>query len=129
MSENLGETKEDYLEAIYNIVNQKGFCLSVDLTEYFDVKKPTVSVMVKKLKETGYITTGGRRELVLTVKGLEVAKKTDEKHRVLTQLLVTLGVDSEIADEDACRMEHAISDESYDRIKEFSKRLQEEQNK
>ena len=110
------ESGEMYLESIY-VLSQKGEPVhAIDVGKYMGYSKPSVSRAVGLLKKDGYIEVDEESHIALTERGLAVAKKIYERHTVLTELLVRLGVDREIASEDACRIEHAISDDSFQAI-------------
>ena len=110
------ESGEMYLESIY-VLSQKGEPVhAIDVGKYMGYSKPSVSRAMGLLKKDGYIDVDEESHIALTVRGLPVAKKIYERHTVLTELLVRLGVDREIASEDACRIEHAISDDSFQAI-------------
>lgn len=113
----LQESGEMYLETIYILTKKNKSTRSVDIAEYMGYTKPSVSRAVGILKKGGYIVADSDGYLTLTDAGLEVAKKIFERHTVLTEMFVGLGVDKDIAAEDACRIEHIISDESFDAIK------------
>ena len=118
----LQESGEMYLETIYILSRQRSSVRSVDVAEYLGYSKPSVSRAVGVLKSGGYLTIEAGGALLLTPAGEEVACKIYERHHVLTQMLMRLGVDRETAAEDACRMEHAISDKSFDAIKRHLER-------
>ena len=113
---NTHKSAEDYLEQILILLESKGYARSVDIAEALDVKKPSVSVAMKKLRENGYVFMDKRSRISLTDKGYPIARRTYERHKTLTRFLVRLGVDEETARKDACRMEHALSNESFDAI-------------
>ena len=115
----LAESGEMYLETIYVLSKEKASVHSVDVSEHMGYSKPSVSRAIGLLKNGGYVEMADDGALTLTESGLEVAQKIFERHTVLTALLVHLGVDAEIAAEDACKMEHDISDESLAAIKAF----------
>ena len=108
---------EDYLEAILVLQNQKGMVRSVDVARHMDVSKPSVCHAVATLKNGGFLTMDDGFFLHLTNIGREVAEQIYEKHRFFTERLIAAGVDSEIAEADACRIEHVISEESFRRLK------------
>ena len=109
---------EDYLEAILMISERAfGTVRSVDVAKELGVTKPSVSNAMKILKNGGYITVEDNGLIRLTDAGSEIAERTYEKHKVLTQWLEYFGVDPKIAAEDACRIEHVISKESFDKLK------------
>ena len=117
------ESQEDYLEAILQISKEKESVHAIDVARELSFSKPSVSVAMNKLKEAGYIAINNKDEISLTPSGLVIAEKTLEKHIILTKMLVSLGVDEETAKEDACRMEHDISDKSWEAIKKHAKYL------
>lgn len=116
----LQESGEMYLEAIYVLAKKSGNVRSVDVSEYLGFKKPSVSRAVGLLKDGGYLTVE-KGHLILTEEGNFVAEKIYERHIILTDFLVNLGVDRTVAGKDACKMEHVISDESFNAIKKFVK--------
>ena len=111
------ESQEDYLEKILQISKEKDNVHAIDVARGLSFSKPSVSVAMNKLKEQGYIEINDKGEITLTPSGLEIAEKTLEKHTILTEMLVNLGVDEETAKEDACKMEHDISDTTWAAIK------------
>ena len=111
---------EDYLEAILVLQKQKGMVRSVDMARHMGVSKPSVCHAVATLKNGGFLTMDDGFFLHLTNIGREVAEQIYEKHRFFTERLIAAGVDSEIAEADACRIEHVISDESFQRLKATS---------
>ena len=115
----LQESGEMYLEAILVLSRQQGRVRSIDVSEYLGYSKPSVSRAVGLLKNGEYLTVDTDGSLNLTERGRDVAEKIYERHTLLTDLLVRLGVSRETAAEDACRLEHAISDESFGAIKEY----------
>ena len=117
------ESQEDYLEKILQISQKKECVHAIDIAREMSFSKPSVSIAMNKLKEQGYIEIGPKGEITLTPSGLLIAKKTLEKHIVLTDLLVYLGVDEQTAMEDACRMEHDISDKTWQAIKKVAESL------
>ena len=108
---------EDYLEAILVLQKQKGMVRSVDMARHMGVSKPSVCHAVPTLKNGGFLTMDDGFFLHLTNIGREVAEQIYEKHRFFTERLIAAGVDSEIAEADACRIEHVISEESFRRLK------------
>ena len=113
----LQESGEMYLETIYILSRDNANVHSIDVGEYMGYSKPSVSRAVGLLKNGGYLTMAADGVLKLTEAGLELAEKIYERHTILTEMLVALGVDEETAAEDACRLEHAISDKSFEAIK------------
>ncbi len=114
---NLQESGEMYLETIYVLLKKTQDVRAIDVCEYMGYSKPSVSRAVGLLKSGGYLSVDGAGHLSLTEAGVEVAEKIYERHTMLTKYLVTLGVDPEVAAEDACKIEHVISDESFAAIK------------
>lgn len=113
------ESQEDYLEKILQISQKKESVHAIDIAREMNFSKPSVSVAMNKLKELGYIEINDKGDISLTDSGKEIAQKTLEKHIVLTRMLMYLGVKEEVAAEDACRMEHDISDETWSLIKKY----------
>ena len=111
------ESGEMYLEAILVLSKKNGFVRSIDVSEYLGYSKPSVSRAVGILKNGNYIVVDKDGSLSLTESGKEIAEKIFERHTVLSQLLIRLGVSEETATSDACKLEHAISDESFEAIK------------
>lgn len=114
---NLQESGEMYLETILILSRQKSFVRAIDVGEYMGFSKPSVSRALGLLRSGGFVTVGEGGGLSLTEEGREVAEKIYERHQYLTEILIKMGVDRKIATEDACRMEHVISDESFRAIK------------
>ena len=114
------ESPEDYLETILVLSKELGNVRSIDVANHLGYSKPSISVAMKRLRENGYITLDDNGHLILTGSGLAIALKIYEKHQVLTQFLISIGVSEETAKKDACRMEHVISDESFEKLKTFS---------
>ena len=108
---------EDYLKAILILQKQNHAVRSMDVAEMLSVTKPSVSRAMKLLREGGFLTMDADKRISLTEAGREVAEQVFEKHRVLTECLVTMGVDPGIAEKDACRMEHLISPETLEQMK------------
>ena len=116
----LQESGEMYLETIYVLSKKGGAVRSIDVGEYMGYSKPSVSRAMGLLKQAGYvIMDSGDGHLTLTEEGLAIAKKIYDRHTILSAFLLKLGVDPEIAGEDACKMEHDISDETLNAIKRF----------
>lgn len=115
------ESAENYLEAILMITNEKGSCRSIDVAQFLEFSKPSVSRAMGLLRENGYVLMDNNGLLSLTDKGKTIADKILERHELLTKWLVNLGVSEKIAQEDACRIEHVISVETFDKIKEHIK--------
>ena len=113
------ESGEMYLESIYILCQERGNVRAVDVSEYMGFSKPSVSRALGILKRGGFLTVDADGYLCLTEVGAEFAKKIYERHTVLTGLLTAIGVSPEIAAEDACRIEHHISDETLGAIKKY----------
>ena len=111
------ESGEMYLETIYVLSQRQEFVRSLDVAESMGFSKPSVSRAVGLLKNGGYLTVDSNGHLHLTGIGLEISRKIYERHTVLSKMFIDLGVDEETATEDACRIEHYISDKSFDAIK------------
>jgi len=109
---------EDYLETIFILQKQLGMVRSVDVARHMEVSKPSVCHAVATLREGGFLRVDGDHFLHLTEVGREVAEKIYERHCFFTEQLIRAGVDPETAEADACRMEHAISGDSFDKLKE-----------
>lgn len=107
------QSAEDYLETMLILQEKKGFIRSIDIANYLGVTKPSVSYAVKRLKENGYINMESNGPITLTTPGLEIAKRTYERHKALVDFLEVLGVEEELAEEDACKIEHVISNDTY----------------
>ena len=110
---------EDYLKAILILQKQNHAVRSLDVAEMLSVTKPSVSRAMKLLREGGFLTMDADKRISLTEAGREAAEQVFEKHRVLTECLVTMGVDPGIAEKDACRMEHLISPETLEQMKRY----------
>ena len=110
---NIYKSAEDYLEQILMLLEQKGHARSVDIAAGLNVTKPSVSVAMKRLRENGYITMSSDSMISLTDKGYAIARKIYDRHLMLTRFLIQIGVPEEIAREDACKIEHDLSEESF----------------
>lgn len=117
----LQESGEMYLETILVLSKKIGSVRAIDVGEYMGFSKPSVSRAMGILKSGGFVTTDKSGHLLLTDEGLEIAEKIYERHTLLTKLLVQIGVSEETAAEDACKIEHDISDETFDAIKKHVK--------
>lgn len=117
------ESRENYLEAILILEQQKGQVRSIDVANYLDFSKPSVSVAVNNLKNALLLTVSPEGWLQLTDAGRALAEQVYERHRLLTRLLIAMGVDETTAQEDACRIEHVISQTSFEKIKEYARSL------
>lgn len=107
------KASEDYLETMLMLKNSKGIIRSVDIAEQLGVTKPSVSYATKRLRENGYITMDKDGLITLTQAGLEIAENIYRRHQLLTEFLIGIGVSEETAHEDACKIEHDISDETF----------------
>jgi len=111
------ESAENYLETIYMLGQKQSFVRSIDIANELNFSKPSVSVAMKNLRTSGYIQVEDNGHISLTESGLEIAEKMYERHTVISTWLMRLGVPKDIATEDACRIEHVISSESFDALK------------
>ena len=118
------ESGEMYLEAILVLSRQNGFVRSIDVSEYLGYSKPSVSRAMGILRNGAYICVDKDGAITLTETGLEIAEKIYERHTVLSRLLMRLGVSEETATADACKLEHAVSDESFEAIKRWAANLE-----
>ena len=114
---NLQESGEMYLESIYVLTSESSHVRSIDVVDYMGFSKPSVSRAIGLLKNGGYVSVDKDGYLSLTEVGLEVAKKIYERHDIISKFLISIGVSEEAASADACKIEHVISDESFDAIK------------
>ena len=119
---NIYESAEDYLEAILILRERQGTVRSIDIVRHLELTKPSVSVAMKRFRENGYIEMDGDGFITLLPPGEEIAQRIYYRHKLLTRFLVGLGVSEEIASADACKMEHDLSDESFEKIKEHALR-------
>ena len=117
---NIHESAEDYLEMILMLYEQKGAVRSIDIATGLSVSKPSVSFAMKHLREDGYINMDRDNYITLTDKGMDIAQRVYDRHKAVTAFLVKLGVDEKTARTDACKIEHVISDESFEAIKRFA---------
>ncbi len=113
------ESGEMYLEAILVLAKKSGYVRSIDFSEYLGYSKPSVSRAMGILREGGYILMEKDGAITLTDSGKKLAETIYERHTVLSELLIRLGVDEKTATDDACRIEHVISDESFQAIKQY----------
>lgn len=119
------KSAEDYLERILIIFNRKGSVHAIDIANELEFSKPSVSVAMKNLRENGYITVDESNVISLTSAGRAIAEKIYERHLLLTRWLCDLGVSPEVAADDACKMEHVISEESFRALKAHVSALEE----
>ena len=107
------KSAEDYLETMLMLQQELGYIRSIDVADRMGVTKPSVSYAVKRLRENGFVTMDPDGPLHLTDSGLEIAQRISERHHLLIQVLTALGVSPETAREDACKIEHDLSDETF----------------
>ena len=112
----IGRSAEDYLEAILMIHERQGYVRSTDVAEQLGISKPSVSNATKRLRESEYLTTAPAGMLVLTASGMEIASQIYARHRALTDFFIRIGVSPEQAREDACKIEHDISQETFEAL-------------
>ena len=118
----LKESGEMYLETIYILLKEKPAVRSIDIAEYMNYSKPSISRAMGLLKEQRYIQIDPDGHILLTESGKAIAEKIMERHLVLSKMLISLGVDEATATEDACRIEHVISDTSFAALKQFAQK-------
>lgn len=119
----INESAENYLETILILSQKLPVVRSIDIANELDFKKSSISVAMKNLRLNGYITVNDAGFINLTESGLKIAETIYERHQLISKWLIELGVDEKIATEDACRMEHVISPESFDAIKKHVARI------
>lgn len=112
----IDKTTEDYLEAMLMLKEQKGYIRSIDVASLLGVTKPSVTYTTKRLKERGLITMNEGNFISFTENGLAIAQQTLYRHRMLTQFFINLGVDEEIAKGDACKVEHDLSEQTFEAL-------------
>ena len=117
------ESAENYLETIFILCKQNSHVRSIDIANHLGFTKPSVSVAMKSLREEGYVALDDDGSLTLTVKGEKVAKRVYERHQIIAKALIALGVDKDVAYIDSCKIEHDISDESFEKIKAHLKKF------
>ncbi len=120
---NIHESAEDYLEAILMLGQEKGYVRSVDIALRLGVTKPSVSFAMKKLRENGYILMDEENLITLTPQGDDIARKILDRHTTIASFLEMLGVDKAVAKEDACKMEHDLSDQTYLAMRRFLREI------
>ena len=113
------QSAENYIETIYVLTKRNGSVRSIDIANELGFSKPSVSVAMKSLRENGYIDVSGDGKIILLESGIKIAEKLYERHTVLTNALIALGVPDEIASEDACKIEHILSEETFNAIKKL----------
>ncbi len=107
---------EDYLEAMLMLKEEKGYIRSIDIAQHLGVTKPSVTYSTKRLRENGYITMDNDGLITLTESGMEIASRIYTRHKVLSHFFIKLGVPEDIAREDACKVEHDLSPETFEAI-------------
>ena len=117
---NIYESAENYLEAILSLHERHGLVRSIDIANELHFSKPSVSVAMKKLRESGYIEMDKDGFISLLPSGEEIARRIYERHKLLTQFFIRLGVDPEVAAADACKVEHDLSEETFQKMKEHA---------
>lgn len=117
------ESGENYLEAILVLKNKNGSVRSIDIAGFLNFTKPSVSRAMTILKQAGHIIMDKDGQIQLTASGLAIAESIYEKHRFLTEFLIAIGVEEEIAAADACRIEHVISEQTFNKLKEKAPNL------
>lgn len=120
------ESAEDYLESILVLRERRGQVRSIDVVNELGYSKPSVSIAMKKLRESGYISMDADGSITLNESGLEIASRIYGRHKTITRFFVLLGVDPTVAAEDACKVEHDLSDETFARLKEFVEHTEQE---
>ncbi len=120
---NLYESAENYLETILTLKQRLGVVRSIDIANELQFSKPSVSVAMKKLRENGYIEMDSEGFITLLPPGEEVARRISERHELLTEFFVRLGVSREVAAADACKIEHDLSEETFQKIKQHAGKL------
>ena len=115
------KSAEDYLEAMLMLKEERGYIRSIDVAEKLGVTKPIVSYATKRLRESGYITLDSAGMIVLLPPGLEIAERMYERHKLLTELLMGLGVSPDTARKDACEIEHDLSEETFEAIRKHAR--------
>ena len=117
---------EDYLEVIYELVQQKGYATIIDISQYLNVSSPSVTKMVKRLDETGYLKYEKYRGICLTQQGIDVAMSIHQRHSLLAEFLKMIGVDKDIANKDAEGIEHHLHPQTLKKLEEFVKTIKKE---
>ena len=113
------ESGENYLEAIHMLGEKQGSVRSIDVVNHLGFSKPTVSVAVHTPERNGFLTISPEGHLILTESGREIAERIYERHQVLSSILMSLGVPKDVALEDACKLEHDLSDLSFEKVKSY----------
>ena len=113
------ESAEDYLEAILKLEEKLGNVRSIDIVNEMNYSKPSISIAMKKLRENGYIEMDENGYITLLQPGLEIAQRIYQRHRLLEKVLIAIGVEPKKAEDEACKIEHDIDDDTYDKIRLF----------
>ena len=113
------ESAENYLEAILMLSEEKGYARGIEIANELSFTKASVSVAMKSFRSEGYIDVSPDGRITLTPKGIEIAEKIYARHKLIAKALIAIGVDEEVAHRDSCRIEHGISDESFEKIKAY----------
>lgn len=121
------ESAENYLEAILILKNEKGYVRAIDVVNYLGFSKPSVSVAMKQLETNGYIRRNGDGHISLTEEGMEIAAAIYERHTLLSEMFMSIGVCEETARIDACKVEHHISQETFEQLKKHFQKQKDSQ--
>jgi len=124
----VSEAIENYLETIYILSQQQNEVHAIDICSYLSYSRPTVSIVLRQMREHGLVTVNEENHIFLTEEGLKIARHMYERHELLTNMLVMLGVSRETAQHDACKIEHDLSDETFDAIKRHMEDYAKKQN-
>lgn len=116
---NTEQSREDYLEAVYRITKENGYCKSIDVAELLSVSRPSVSVALHKLAEEGYVQFDEHKDVKLTEKGRRIARDIFNRHQFFKALLIDAGVKEDKAEQEACEIEHCVSNDTFRKLKEF----------
>ena len=122
------ESAENYLETILVLNQRNGYTRSIDIAAELNFSKPSVSIAMKKLRENGYISMDADGSITLNESGMAIARRVYGRHKTLSKLFELLGVSPEVASEDACKVEHDLSEETYRCIQRYLDKMMEEQN-
>lgn len=121
----MSESKEDYLEVIYTLIESKGIARTGDISKMLKIKPPSVTEMLQKLHEEKLVVYEKYKGVTLTSKGEKIAMNVKKRHNILTQFLISLGVSKEIAERDACKIEHVLHPETMEKLEKFIERKRE----
>lgn len=116
---NTEQSREDYLEAVYRITKENGYCKSIDVAELLSVSRPSVSVALHKLAEEGYLQFDEHKDVKLTEKGRRIARDIFNRHQFFKALLIDAGVKEDKAEQEACEIEHCVSNDTFKKLKDF----------